>query len=270
MSSPSPRLLENTSQVDWAPLNQEFWKETCQLPIARQYTTLWVANGEITTSAPGSKKIIKRKCSVVMLSRSQIFNKSGNETTRLPFRVKFSKDDPASIAQRLGAVEGAAALMDESFATSASSEQPFPSTASIFQLAPDDGAVNDSGVDFPLPDSPELWGATKGHHLRGRPSVMRLRSATPIAESNGIYRKHSLFHENIHLDEPPLEMKNVDPWTFDEHLVISLLIASDDTPPKEAAGAKRLSILSRNKLLARTSEKIAKMGRRLRSMLISA
>lgn len=269
MSSPSSRSLEHSSQLNWAPLNQEFWQESCQLPIARQYTTLWVANGEITSSSPGRKTVITRKCSVVMLSRSQIFNKSGGESRGLPFCVKFCKDSPASIAQRLEVVDGAATLMDESFATSASSEQPFPSTASVFKFTPDDGIFNDSGVEFPLPDSPELWEATKASwHLRGRPSVVRLHSAAPIAESSGIHRNHSQFHEHLHLEEPAIEMKDASPWTFDEHLVISLLIASDDTPRKETAAAKRLSMSSRHRLFARTSEGIAKIGRRLKSMLV--
>lgn len=270
MSLPSSIVPENHTRLNWQePLNQQFWKDSCHLPIARQYTTLWVADGEITTSCPGDKRTLKRKCSVVMLSRSQMFNKSGNETAPSPFCVRFCKDDLASISQHLETVDGAPALLDESFSASASTEEPFPSTASILQLAPDDNVFNDSGVEFLLPGSAELWGATKMPHLRGMQSVMRLRSAAPLAASS-IYRNHSLFHENLHVEEPPSEMKNVKPWTFDEHLVISLLIASDDTPPKETAEAKRFSILSRNRLIARTSEKMARMGRRLKNLLVSA
>jgi hypothetical protein len=152
---------------------------------------------------------------------------------------------------------------------STSTMQPFPSSPSIVHSKYDsnrqignstvilDESFNDSGLDFPLPESPESWGPRKDDeiHKPGKLRLLRIEEigyerATPRLERNG-----PSFHEKL-TELPPVSSE---PWSFEEQIVISLL---QEGVLKELRESGDRRTTRRPRRMASASKRITKIAKK--------
>ena len=151
---------------------------------------------------------------------------------------------------------------------SASTVQPFPSSPSIVHSKYNsnrqtgnptvilDESFNDSGLDFPLPESPESWGPRKDDEI-DKPGKLRLlrieetgyERATPRLARNG-----PPFHEKL-TELPPVSSE----WSFEEQIVISLL---QEGVLKESRESGDRCTTRRPRRMASASERITKIAKK--------
>ena len=133
-------------------------------------------------------------------------------------------------------------------------------------------SFTDSGLDFPLGSSPESWGRRKSDTFKKPLAALR-----PIFEQRlqGLARdRGGRIHDNTEflLAKPkktaanlPKPASDLDDWTFDEKITISLLEASLRQHEKLEPTIR--SRLSKPQLVAAASERMKAVGRRVADAL---
>ena len=151
---------------------------------------------------------------------------------------------------------------------SASTIHPFPSSASIVHSKYDsnrqtgnrtvilDESFNDSGLDFPLPESPESWGPRKDDeiHKPGKLRLLRIEETGYERAIPRLARNGPSFHEKM-TELPPVSSE----WSFEEQIVISLL---QEGVLKESRESGDRRTTRRPRRMASASERITKIAKK--------
>ena len=124
-----------------------------------------------------------------------------------------------------------------------------------------DESFNDSGLDFPLEESPESWGPRKDDeiHKPGKLRLVRIEETGNEQAASQIVRNGALFQNLTEL--PPVSSE----WSFEEQIVISLLqegVLKESQDNGEHYAARRPRRMS---MFASASEKITKVAKRCRA-----
>jgi len=124
-----------------------------------------------------------------------------------------------------------------------------------------DESFNDSGLDFPLEESPESWGPRKYDeiHKPGKLRLVRIEETGNDQAALQLIRNGPLFQK---LTEPPPVSSE---WSFEEQIVISLLqegVIKESRENGERCATRRPRRMS---MFASASEKITKVAKRFRA-----
>lgn len=151
---------------------------------------------------------------------------------------------------------------------SASTIQPFPSSASIVHSKYDsnrqtgnttvilDESFNDSGLDFPLAESPESWGPRKDDEIH-TPGKLRLLRIEETGNERAVPRladSRPSFHERL-TELPPVSSE----WSFEEQVVISLL---QEGVLKRSRESGERCTARRPRRMASASERVTKVAKK--------
>ncbi|KIM41514.1 hypothetical protein M413DRAFT_150261 [Hebeloma cylindrosporum] len=153
---------------------------------------------------------------------------------------------------------------------STSTIQPFPSSASIVHslIKHDssrdptvilDESFNDSGLDFPIDESPESWGPRKDDEIRktGKLRLHRIEETGNERAAPQLARDGPLIHEKL-TKLPPVTSE----WSFEEQIVISLL--QEGVLKESRENGERCPTRRRSKtgVFASASQRISKVAKR--------
>ena len=151
---------------------------------------------------------------------------------------------------------------------SASTMQPFPSSPSIVHSKYNsnrqtgnptvilDESFNDSGLDFPLPESPESWGPRKDDEIDkpGKLRLLRIEETGYERATLRLARNGPPFHEKL-TELPPVSSE----WSFEEQIVISLL---QEGVLKESRESGDRRTTHRPRRMASASERMTKIAKK--------